>query len=66
MDAEVIYQFLEANEIGQSHAAFYSSYALHMEKKSKFRKADEIFNLGIARYICLFTLFIKLHRLNLL
>ncbi|XP_078161903.1 BUB1-related (BUB1: budding uninhibited by benzymidazol 1) [Carex rostrata] len=48
-DAEVIYNFLEANEIGQSHALFYSSYALHMEKKFKFRKADEIFNLGIAR-----------------
>ncbi|KAJ1703411.1 hypothetical protein LUZ63_003190 [Rhynchospora breviuscula] len=48
-DAEVIYNFLEANEIGQTHAIFYSSYALHMEKKNKFRKADEIFNLGIAR-----------------
>ncbi|KAJ3679013.1 hypothetical protein LUZ60_017024 [Juncus effusus] len=48
-DAEVIYGFLEANGIGQSHAVFYSSYALHMESKNKLKKADDIFNLGIAR-----------------
>ncbi|XP_008811842.1 mitotic spindle checkpoint protein BUBR1 [Phoenix dactylifera] len=48
-DAEVIYSFLEANQIGQSHSIYYSSYALHMESKNKLRKADEIFNLGISR-----------------
>lgn len=48
-DAEVIYCFLEANQIGQSHSVYYSSYALHMESKNKMRKADEIFNLGISR-----------------
>ncbi|ONK79004.1 uncharacterized protein A4U43_C01F1880 [Asparagus officinalis] len=48
-DAEVIYEFLEANQIGQTHSAYYSAYALLMESKNKFRKADDIFNLGIAR-----------------
>ncbi|XP_072968801.1 mitotic spindle checkpoint protein BUBR1 [Typha angustifolia] len=48
-DAEVIFSFLEANQIGQNHAIFYSSYSLYMEAKNKLRKADEIFNLGIAR-----------------
>ncbi|GJM90482.1 hypothetical protein PR202_ga06764 [Eleusine coracana subsp. coracana] len=48
-DAEVIYRFLEANQIGQGHAIYYMSYASLMESKNKLRKADEIFNLGIAR-----------------
>ncbi|RWW24320.1 hypothetical protein GW17_00011401 [Ensete ventricosum] len=48
-DAEVIFQFLEANQIGQSHSIFYISYAMHLESKNKLRKADEILNLGLAR-----------------
>ncbi|KAL0915297.1 hypothetical protein M5K25_015703 [Dendrobium thyrsiflorum] len=48
-DAEVIFQFLQANQIGQSYSAFYAAYALHMEFKKKLQAADEIFNLGIAR-----------------
>ncbi|XP_020526249.1 mitotic spindle checkpoint protein BUBR1 isoform X2 [Amborella trichopoda] len=48
-DAEVIYSFLDANEIGQNHAIYYVAYALHMESKNKMKKADEIFNIGIAR-----------------
>lgn len=50
-DAEVVYSFLHANQIGQTHSLFYISYALHMESKNKPRKADEIFNLGIARKV---------------
>ncbi|XP_078443504.1 BUB1-related (BUB1: budding uninhibited by benzymidazol 1) [Wolffia australiana] len=48
-DAEVIYSFLEANRIGQSHSIYYVAYALLLESKNKIRSADEIFNLGIAR-----------------
>ncbi|CAL4970857.1 unnamed protein product [Urochloa decumbens] len=48
-DAEVIYRFLEANQIGQSHAIYYMSYASLLESKNKLRKANEIFDLGIAR-----------------
>ncbi|KAL6630004.1 hypothetical protein ACP70R_029769 [Stipagrostis hirtigluma subsp. patula] len=48
-DAEVIFRFLEANQIGQGHAIFYMSYAALMESKNKLKKANEIFNLGIAR-----------------
>ncbi|RWR72761.1 mitotic spindle checkpoint protein BUBR1 [Cinnamomum micranthum f. kanehirae] len=48
-DAEVIFSFLEANQIGQTHSSYYISYALHMESKNKWRKADDVFNLGIAR-----------------
>uniref|UniRef100_A0A7N0US08 BUB1 N-terminal domain-containing protein n=1 Tax=Kalanchoe fedtschenkoi TaxID=63787 RepID=A0A7N0US08_KALFE len=48
-DAEVIYNFLDANEIGLAHADFYISYALHMETKNKYKRANDIFNLGLAR-----------------
>ncbi|KAK1288252.1 hypothetical protein QJS10_CPB19g00937 [Acorus calamus] len=48
-DAEVIYCFLDANQIGKTHSEYYLAYALHMESKNKMRKADDIFNLGIAR-----------------
>ncbi|PUZ74469.1 hypothetical protein GQ55_1G068600 [Panicum hallii var. hallii] len=48
-DAEVIYRFLEANQIGQSHAIYYMSYASLLESKNKLRKANEIFDLGITR-----------------
>ncbi|KAJ4964948.1 hypothetical protein NE237_016797 [Protea cynaroides] len=48
-DAEVIYSFLEANKIGQTHSLYYISYALHMVSKSKMKKANDIFNLGISR-----------------
>jgi checkpoint serine/threonine-protein kinase len=48
-DAEVIYRFLEANQIGQDHAIYYMSYASLMDSKNKLRKSDEIFKLGIAR-----------------
>ncbi|CAN6454178.1 unnamed protein product [Victoria cruziana] len=36
-DAEVIYKFLNANEIGQTHSCYYISYALHMESKHKLK-----------------------------
>ncbi|XP_057502798.1 mitotic spindle checkpoint protein BUBR1 isoform X1 [Actinidia eriantha] len=48
-DAEVIYSFLEANKIGQTHSIFFISYALHMESKNKIKTANEIFNTGISR-----------------
>ncbi|KAK9756604.1 hypothetical protein RND81_01G108700 [Saponaria officinalis] len=47
-DAEVIYRFLEANNIGLSHAAYYISYALHLEKKHKIKTANEVFNRGLS------------------
>ncbi|KMT19379.1 hypothetical protein BVRB_1g013760 [Beta vulgaris subsp. vulgaris] len=47
-DAEVIYKFLDANNIGQSHSAFYISCALHMESKHKIRTANEVFNRGLS------------------
>ncbi|CAL9081741.1 unnamed protein product [Musa acuminata var. zebrina] len=48
-DAEVIFQFLDANQIGQSHSIFYTSYAMHLEAKNRLRKADDILNLGLSR-----------------
>nr|CAB3445941.1 unnamed protein product [Digitaria exilis] len=48
-DAEVIYRFLEANQIGQGYAVYYMSYAQLLESKNKLRRAKEIFDLGIAR-----------------
>lgn len=48
-DAEVIYSFLDANDIGNSHAIYYIANALHMESKLKMKASDDIFNLGIRR-----------------
>ena len=48
-DAEIIYSFLEANEIGKTHAVYYISYASHLESKNKMKLANEIYNLGISR-----------------
>ncbi|KAL6888827.1 hypothetical protein ACP4OV_009853 [Aristida adscensionis] len=48
-DAEVIFRFLEVNQIGQGHAIYYMSYAALLESKNKLKKANEVFNLGIAR-----------------
>lgn len=48
-NSEIIYRFLDANQIGQTQSGYYLSYALQMESKNKLTKADEIFNLGIAR-----------------
>ncbi|KAL2506059.1 Mitotic spindle checkpoint protein BUBR1 [Abeliophyllum distichum] len=48
VDAEVIYSFLEANNIGLTHSSLYISYALHMECKHKIRTANEIFNRGLS------------------
>ncbi|KAF0935704.1 hypothetical protein E2562_035752 [Oryza meyeriana var. granulata] len=48
-DSEVIFRFLEANQIGQSHTNYYLSYASVMESKNKLKKANEIFHLGISR-----------------
>lgn len=49
-DKEVIYSFLDANEIGKTHSDFYISYASHLESKNKFKAANQTFELGIARY----------------
>uniref|UniRef100_A0A803Q8E5 BUB1 N-terminal domain-containing protein n=1 Tax=Cannabis sativa TaxID=3483 RepID=A0A803Q8E5_CANSA len=48
-DAEIIYSFLDTNEIGKTHASYYISYARHMESKNKMKMANDIFNLGISR-----------------
>ncbi|XP_019057031.1 PREDICTED: mitotic spindle checkpoint protein BUBR1 isoform X2 [Tarenaya hassleriana] len=48
-DAEVIYKFLEVNDIGKKHASYYISYALHMESESKVKTSNEVFNLGMSR-----------------
>ncbi|AES59939.1 putative mitotic spindle checkpoint protein Bub1/Mad3 [Medicago truncatula] len=48
-DKEVIYSFLDANEIGKTHSDFYISYALHLESKNKFKAANQTFELGINR-----------------
>ncbi|XP_040377148.1 mitotic spindle checkpoint protein BUBR1 isoform X2 [Oryza brachyantha] len=48
-DSEVIFRFLEANQIGQSHSIYYLSFASVMESKNKLKIANEVFNLGIAR-----------------
>lgn len=49
MDAEIVYSFLDTNEIGKTHSLYYTSYALHMESKNKIKFANDVLNLGISR-----------------
>lgn len=49
VDSEVIFSFLDANEIGQTHAIFYISYASQLEAKNKIKTANDIFNRGLSR-----------------
>ncbi|WOH03604.1 hypothetical protein DCAR_0623003 [Daucus carota subsp. sativus] len=49
VDSEVIFSFLDANEIGQTHAIFYISYASQLEAKNKIKTANDIFNRGLLR-----------------
>ena len=49
VDAEVIYSFLDANDIGQTHSVYYIAYALLLESKSKMKAANDMFSLGISR-----------------
>ncbi|KAJ2450278.1 protein kinase [Coemansia sp. RSA 2336] len=46
---EAVFQFLVANRIGDSLAVMYEEYAKLLEGAGKVRKADEIYQLGIAR-----------------
>ncbi|KAJ2668600.1 protein kinase [Coemansia spiralis] len=46
---EVVFQFLIANKIGDSLAVLYEEYAKLLESQNKARKADEVYQLGIAR-----------------
>ncbi|GAB4837623.1 hypothetical protein Ancab_002472 [Ancistrocladus abbreviatus] len=47
-DAQVIYSFLDANKIGQTHSSYYIAYALHLEDKHKIKTANDIFNRGLS------------------
>ncbi|KAK2660999.1 hypothetical protein Ddye_007532 [Dipteronia dyeriana] len=49
VDAEVIYSFLDVNDIGQTHSVYYIAYALLLESKSKMKAANDMFSLGISR-----------------
>ncbi|KAJ2082583.1 protein kinase [Coemansia sp. RSA 988] len=46
---EAVFQFLVANGVGDSLAVLYEEYAKLLEGAGKIRKADEIYQLGIAR-----------------
>ncbi|KAJ1770139.1 protein kinase [Coemansia sp. RSA 1813] len=46
---EAVFQFLMSNKIGDSLAIMYEEYAKMLESYGKTRKADEAYQLGIAR-----------------
>ncbi|KAH7341664.1 Mad3/BUB1 homology region 1-domain-containing protein [Rhizoctonia solani] len=46
---ETIYAYLLANDIGSVWELFYTEYANTLERDRNMRKADEIYQLGIAR-----------------
>ncbi|KAJ2807358.1 protein kinase, partial [Coemansia guatemalensis] len=46
---EAVFQFLVANGVGDSLAVLYEEYAKLLEGAGKIRKADETYQLGIAR-----------------
>lgn len=48
-DAEIVYSFLDTNQIGETHSIFYISYATHLESKNKIKTANDLYGCGIAR-----------------
>ncbi|KAJ2308710.1 protein kinase [Coemansia sp. RSA 2706] len=46
---EAVFQFLAANQIGDSLAVMYEEYAKLLEALGKVPKADEVYRLGVAR-----------------
>ncbi|KAJ1944304.1 protein kinase [Kickxella alabastrina] len=46
---EAVFQFLLSNNIGDSLAVLYEEYAKLLEGREKTRKADEVYQLGVAR-----------------
>ncbi|KAL2610840.1 hypothetical protein R1flu_022532 [Riccia fluitans] len=48
-DPTDVFAFLEANNIGQTHALFYIAYATTMEARKNYIKSEEIYRIGIAR-----------------
>ncbi|KAJ1883169.1 protein kinase [Coemansia sp. RSA 1722] len=46
---ESVFQFLLSNNIGDSLAVLYEEYAKLLESRGKGRRADEVYQLGVAR-----------------
>ncbi|KAJ7520682.1 hypothetical protein O6H91_19G017100 [Diphasiastrum complanatum] len=49
-DPKDIYVFLEVNNIGQTHALFYESYAAYLEHCKYYSRANDIYDLGLCRH----------------
>ncbi|RKP08328.1 mitotic checkpoint complex, partial [Thamnocephalis sphaerospora] len=49
-DPQLIFKYLEANNIGQDLAAYYEEYATLLESQGRWKLADEIYRLGINRF----------------
>jgi len=48
-DPSDVFDYMFDQQIGMSHAPFYESWAAVLEVSSNYKKADEIYQLGIAR-----------------
>lgn len=48
-EAEKVFDFLEAEGIGQQHALLYEAWASHLERQRKFAEAEEQYQLGLQR-----------------
>mmetsp|Transcript_19442 Transcript_19442/g.48587 ORF Transcript_19442/g.48587 Transcript_19442/m.48587 type:complete len:624 (-) Transcript_19442:18-1889(-) len=48
-EPQELFSFLWVNEIGASHAAFYETWAMHLETQQRFAEAIELLDIGLAR-----------------
>ncbi|KAJ3101754.1 hypothetical protein HK100_004491, partial [Physocladia obscura] len=48
-EPEDVFKYLQANSIGQASALFYEEYAGLLETRGRYKEADAIYSLGIAR-----------------
>ena len=44
-----VFDYMFDQNIGTSHASFYESWATLLETRSNYKKADEVYGIGIAR-----------------
>ena len=55
-DPRVILRAMEVKRIGVRRSLFYQAYALYYEKMKKFDEAEELYRLGVHKYVSLFNL----------
>ncbi|RKP12694.1 Mad3/BUB1 homology region 1-domain-containing protein, partial [Piptocephalis cylindrospora] len=50
-DPNVVFEYMQVNDLGQDLAAYYEEYSIHLEEIGRINKADELYRIGIERKV---------------